>query len=322
MFYLINNFPFKKQSYEYIILFMAESGKAKVSTETPKITKKYVDLLDEDRAISSQKYTCISFISPENILKDKNLFYFTEFIKHYDQTKSIEKFTQFLNFLSFKYNLNFDDCMGDFKDFVKSEKNKLNNTIIVDDYKNFIDEHDTRLENEYNIENDFQTNVRGIKVRGSFPTMEEAEMRCKMLREVDPYHNVYVGPVGIWMPWEPDAYKTGRVEYLEEQLNKLMHEKHKNDGEAKKNFDKRLLASKRKAIEENKKNSVITGNKLTQDIDKKGNLVGTNVSTLEKKLNAKGGELTASDVRKEMFENDNVLTKSGKKKGKKKKRRK
>ncbi len=37
-------------------------------------------------------------------------------------------------------------------------------------------------------------------------------MRCKLLREVDPNHNVYVGPVGMWMPWEPEAYKTGRVE--------------------------------------------------------------------------------------------------------------
>ena len=54
--------------------------------------------------------------------------------------------------------------------------------------------------------------------------LNEAELRCKLLREVDPNHNVYVGPVK-WMPWEPEAYKTGRVEYLEEQLNQLMNEK-------------------------------------------------------------------------------------------------
>lgn len=291
---------------------------------SPKATKKRIDLLDEDRPISSQKFTCISFISPENIIKDKNLFYFTEFIKHHDKAKSIEKFTQFLSFLSYKYNLDFETTMADFKEFVESEKDKINVSSVVDDYKNFMDEHETRLQNEYNVENEFRTSVRGIKVRGSFPTMEEAELRCKMLREVDPYHNVYVGPVGVWMPWEPDAYKTGRVEYLEEELNNLMHEKQKNDSEAKKNFDQRLLESKRKAIEENKKNSVITGNKLTQDIDKDGNLVGTKVSTLENQLDAKGGELTASDVRREIFENENVITESGRKKrkGKKKKKKK
>ena len=57
------------------------------------------------------------------------------------------------------------------------------------------------------------------------------------MREVDPNHNVYVGPVGMWMPWEPEAYKTGRVEYLEEELNNLMHEKTKNEAKAKQEFD-------------------------------------------------------------------------------------
>ena len=302
---------------------MSESSASVENTKdsAPKVSRQFVDLLDEDRPIASQKFTCISFISPENILKDKNLYYFKEFIKNREQTKEIERFTQYLNFLSMKYNLKFDDLMDNFKQFLTSQKDKINDSTIHDDYKNFVDEHDERLQNEFNIANDFQTNVRGIKVRGSFPTMEEAEMRCKMLREVDPYHNVFVGPVGIWMPWEPEAYKTGRVEYLEEELNKLMHEKHKNDGEAKKNFEQRLLESKRKAIDENKKNSVITGNKLTQDVDKKGNLVGTSVSTVENELNAKNGKVGEGDVRS-LFDSDNVITKSGKKKGKKKKKKK
>ena len=29
----------------------------------------------------------------------------------------------------------------------------------------------------------------------------------------------------MWMPWNPEAYKTGRVEYLEDELNQLMAEK-------------------------------------------------------------------------------------------------
>ena len=73
-----------------------------------------------------------------------------------------------------------------------------------------------------------------------------------MLREIDPYHDVYVGPVGVWMPWNPYAYKTGRVEYLEEELNQLMHEKKKNEQLARQEFEKRVAESKRNAIEENK----------------------------------------------------------------------
>ena len=42
---------------------------------------KYVDLLEEDKPISGQKFVCVSFVSPENILKQKNHFLFQEFLK-------------------------------------------------------------------------------------------------------------------------------------------------------------------------------------------------------------------------------------------------
>ena len=68
----------------------------------------------------------------------------------------------------------------------------------------------------------------------------------KMLREIDPAHDVYVGPVGSWMPFHPEAYKTGRVEYMEEELNQLMHEKDKNEKQASVEFEKRVKESKKK----------------------------------------------------------------------------
>jgi hypothetical protein len=58
-----------------------------------------------------------------------------------------------------------------------------------------------------------------------------------MIREVDPNHDVYVGPVGLWIPFHPEAYKTGNVQYLERELNELMHEKMKNEDNAKLQFD-------------------------------------------------------------------------------------
>ena len=63
-----------------------------------------------------------------------------------------------------------------------------------------MDVHEDRLTDEFNKEYNFQTCVRGLKIRGSYSTQEEAELRCKMLREVDPNHNVYVGYIGMWMP--------------------------------------------------------------------------------------------------------------------------
>jgi len=272
---------------------------------------KYVDLLEEDKPIAGQKFTCISFVSPENILKKKEIYYFEEFLKSWDFNKSMEKTIQFLNFLSYKYKLTFDDIMNDFNEFVKEEKDNLVKSSLKDEYKTFIDQNEERLENQFNSTYNFQTSVRGLKVRGVYPSLEEAELRCKMLREIDPNHDVYVGPVGLWMPWEPEAYKTGRVEYMEDELNQLMHEKTKNETFAKNAFEQRVKETKKKAIEENIKNATKSGSSLTQNIDAEGNLVGiNNMNTQEKALLEKqeeNSDISVSDIRNELFEGDNII---------------
>ena len=239
----------------------------------PKETKKYVDLLDEDQPISGQKFACISFISPENIVKQKEMFLFEQFLKNYDYIQSMEKFQGFMQFISYKYKLNNDNLMSDLEEFVKDERGTLISNTLEDQFKNFIDKNEEKLEGEFSRLHHFQTSTRGIKVRGVFSSQEEAEMRCKMLRELDPNHDVYVGPIGMWMPWEPEAYKTGRVEYLEEELNKLMHEKFDNEKGAKLEFEKRVREAKEKALEENKEKADKTGNVLTQTMNKDGKLV-------------------------------------------------
>lgn len=267
---------------------------------------KYVDLLDEDKPMAGQKFVCLSFISPEHILKQKDMFLFEQFIKTWDFSKSMEKFTQFLNFVSFKYHIEFDKLTKDFQEFTKDERDNLINTSIEDDFKNFLDEHEDRLEKEFGEKHSFQTSIRGIKVRGVFPTQQEAELRCKMLRQNDPNHDVYVGPVGIWVPFHPEAYKTGRVEYMEETLNELMSEKKKNEDKAKDEFDKRVKEAKEKAIEDNKKKALESGNKLTQTINKNGDLVS--VANMNTQETAMGENATLDDVKNELFEGDNIVT--------------
>ena len=271
-------------------------------TENPK----YVDLLDEDKPMAGQKFVCLSFISPEHILKQKDMFLFENFINNWDFSKSMEKFTQFLNFVSYKYHLEFDKLTKDFQEFVKDEKDKLIATTIEDDYKNYLDEHEERLEKQFGEKHAFQTSIRGIKVRGVFPTQQEAELRCKMLRQNDPNHDVYVGPVGIWVPFHPEAYKTGRVEYMEETLNELMSEKKKNEDKAKDEFDARVKEAKEKAIEENKKKALESGNKLTQTINENGDLISVaNMNTQESSMS---GNATLEDIQNELFEGDNIVT--------------
>lgn len=239
-----------------------------------KANPKYVDLCDEDAPLAGQKFTCLSFVSPENILKRREQFLFEEFVKSWDFTKSMSKFFDFIHFMSYKYNLNVETAIEDFNEFVKEEKDNLKKMTVEDDYKTFMDKNEERLNEEFNRKNVFQTSVRGLKVRGVYNTQEEAEHRCKSLRDIDPNHDIFVGPVGMWIPWDPDAYKTGRVEFMEEELNQLHSEKMKNETKAKDEFEKRVRETKKKAIEDNIKKAEESGNVLTQTIDDDGNLTG------------------------------------------------
>jgi hypothetical protein len=235
---------------------------------------KYIDLCDEDPPIAGQKFACISFVSPEKTLKKREVYLFDQFIKQWEFSKSMERYFDFVHFIAYKYNLKVETLIDDFNEFVKEETDKLKKSGIEDDYKNFMDKQEEKLNEQFNREHAFQTSVRGLKVRGVFPTQDEAEMKCKKLREQDPNHDIFVGPVGIWVPWDPDAYKTGRVEHLEEELNALHKEKLKNEEMAKKEFEERIRETKKKAIMENIEKAKKSGNVLTQTMDDEGNLVG------------------------------------------------
>ena len=189
---------------------------------------------------------------------------------------------------------------------MKTERDDLSYSNLLDDYKNFVDANEEILLKKFNEENNFQTNVRGIKIRGSFNSQQEAELRCKLLREMDPNHNIGICPVGVWVPMDPEAYKTGRVEYLEEELNNLMHEKQNNEKYAKEQFDKRVIDSKKQAIKKNKEMAKKTGNKLTQDLNEDNQLVSTGNITQEKNL---GQTATLDEIKNELFEGNNIKTK-------------
>ncbi len=272
---------------------------------------KYVDVLDEDKPIAGQKFTCISFISPEKILKKREIFQFEEFLKQWDLAKSMEKYSQFLSFVAYKYGLDMNILTNDLDGFLKEEKDTLfKTTTLLDEYNNFLDANEKKLEDKFNKDHSFQTSTRGIKVRGSFPSQGEAELRCQMLREQDPNHDVYVGPVGVWMPFHPEAYKTGRVEYLQDELNQLMHEKNKNESSARNDFEARIKEAKEKAIQDNVAKAENSGNVLTQKLNEEGDLVNiantnTHIDSLTDEH--KDENIIVADIRKELFENENVV---------------
>jgi hypothetical protein len=98
---------------------------------------------------------------------------------------------------------------------------------------------------------------------------------------------------------------------MEEELNQLMHEKQKNESNAKMNFEQRVKESKQKAIDENIKKAEKSGNVLTQTIDEEGNLIGVNnMNSNDFSLSSENKgteEISVADIRTELFEGDNIV---------------
>jgi hypothetical protein len=271
------------------------------------MTEKYADLLTVDRPIAGQEFVVMSFCSPEKILKQKELYFFEQFVKTWDFTKSMEKFIQFVNFVSFKYKIPIEKLTVDFEEFVSEEKKTLTGSSVEDDYKNFLDNKEEEMQKQFDKDHNFRTNVRAVKCGGTFPTYEEAEFRAKVLGEQDNSVDIFVGPVGTWLIMHPDPDKTSNSAFYNDELNRLFHEKKKNQEKAKQEFDARVREAKRKAIQDNIEKASINGAKLTQNIDEDGNLYSCNQTELSSFL-GDGREITKTELCKKLFEGDDIIT--------------
>lgn len=67
--------------------------------------------------------------------------------------------------------------------------------------------------------------ILGIKIRGVFETYEDAKSHADKLQKQDKFHNVFVGEVGKWLPFDVDI-ATMQTEddpvYREQALNQYM----------------------------------------------------------------------------------------------------
>ena len=228
----------------------------------------YEDALKSWPPAEGSEWGVYSFLSPEEILKKKEIFYFESFLRTWNFAKPLEVYRQFTMFIAHKYNLVMADVAADFDEFYKAEEESIRTfDSLLGDYKTFIEKHGEDLQKKFSATN-FQTNIRSFRCMGAFPTQKEAEDYAEFHRERENgIHNLTVGQNGYWLAWDPSELDIGKVIYAEEEMNQLYKEKMKNDTKAKALFDQRVKDSKIKAINENKTNAEKYGIKLTQDID-------------------------------------------------------
>ena len=155
--------------------------------------KEKKDHLEVDEPIPGQNYVCLSFVSPESLIKEKEGFYVSKFLQSY--------------------------C--------KEEKLKFEE--VYSKYENFKYKFSKELQRDFDSNNDYQTSIRGVKVRGVYDNKESALNRAKKLSTLDSSFHVFIGQVGYWLPWDPCADNIEDEVFQNTQLNDMMEKYQENN---------------------------------------------------------------------------------------------
>ena len=166
--------------------------------------------LSDDPEIASQRWCLLSFLSPEAVLNRKEQFFFTSFVNQYEfqlRSKTMEEFLvkqlQAINArldeeavklenldlsgaaaACRKSTLAVEPFVTTFQSFVKANLKELTLSKMKEDYDDFMFQQSVKLEDEFYAKNNFQTSMRGLKIRGSYGQKEEAEARAKKLQKM------------------------------------------------------------------------------------------------------------------------------------------
>ena len=180
------------------------------------------DYLEQDAELRGQKFACVSFVSPEDILMTKEPFMFNKFIE--SMSGDIQQLFSSLKdyFKDTPSALESITSVQDRYSYLSSDKN------LKDEFEFFKNKNNDALEKMFLERNAFRTTVRGIKIRGVFETMAEAHGRVDAIRRFDKRHNVYIAEVGCWCPWSPNPDLLVDQQYGETALNSLVKEYNDN----------------------------------------------------------------------------------------------
>jgi uncharacterized protein YeaO (DUF488 family) len=216
------------------------------------------DYLEVDDPVNGQSYVCLSFISPNDVIKDKEAF----------------KVAKFLQSVAKESDKKFED--------------------FYDEYQNFQYKYQDDIQKDFDKEVGSLTNIRGVKVRGVYSTKDEAEHRAKKLHLKDKNFHVFVGQVGYWLPWNPCADKISDEKFIDQGLNDLMKKyKENRDGR-----DELYEEEKRKKIEAAEEEVRVHKEKMNNEEKKKEEIKQWKIDqedNIQKTLNNLVGEVTELD---------------------------
>jgi hypothetical protein len=237
--------------------------------------EKKTDYLDVDDAIPGQNYVCLSFLSPETLIQNKEAFKCVKFLQSYCKDQKLK----------------FDEVYGKYQDFV---------------YK-----YEDKLQRDFDEQNNFQTSMRGLKVRGVYDTREAAEQKAKSLSLKDSAFHTFIGQVGYWLPWDPNADKVADEVFQNSQLNDMMEKYQENNVNRDIFYEEqkreKLKAAAEERIKAEKEKKELQNKDVSDEYPIEGEQNGGSVEDLEPELveepELKKGSEVSEDI-KDSLEND------------------
>ena len=180
------------------------------------VSTKEIDFLDQDPVIRGQRYACVSFVSPEEVIAKKEVFVVNRFVAGLAADVDV-----MLSNVAAKFA---DDA--DVQDSVRLIRERhgymWSEETAQAEYAAFAQAKADELDAAFRDAHKFGTSVRGFKIRGVYDTVEDATSRAQAIKRFDDKFHVYVAEVGCWCPWSPDPNAIQDVQYAETQLNTMM----------------------------------------------------------------------------------------------------
>jgi len=217
------------------------------------------DYLTVDEEIYGQNFCCLSFVEPTNmnLMEDKEAYMCTNFLQDYilnykskiqyqqekikeleDEEIIVEEQSEKIVEIEEKKETGpvaeeVDDKEERLKKLKEKHEEELADLLdynnLKSNYKDFKIVNFNKLSKSFEKDSpkNREVTVRGVKVRGSFRTLKQAQEHADSLQKIDQMHHVFVGQVGYWLPFNPvDIDSIKKQEYLNKELNELVREKH------------------------------------------------------------------------------------------------
>lgn len=177
------------------------------------------DHLDEDPPIRGQNFACVSFVTPEEVVRRREIYEFGEFMA--DMAGDVDRMLSAL--AEQKVGERSDENLRAMVSSVRERHAYMwNKDELQREFDMFRSVHSDRITTVFLRENRFETCVRGFKIRGVYETHEQAVKRCQAIQRFDKTFNVFVCEVGRWLPISPNPDTVEEGEYCVDELNTLM----------------------------------------------------------------------------------------------------